>query len=153
MMCWLACSAQSGNSSMYDYSSKVDSVLSLMTLDEKIGQLNQYTGNWQATGPVVEDSTKIEQIKAGRVGAMLNIKGVKYTREMQNYAMQSRLRIPLLFGQDVIHGLRTIYPIPLGEAASFDLDLMERTAAGAAEEASAQGIHWTFAPMVPACYV
>ena len=148
MMCWLACSAQSGNNSMYDYSSKVDSVLSLMTLDEKIGQLNQYTGNWQATGPVVEDSTKIEQIKAGRVGAMLNIKGVKYTREMQNYAMQSRLRIPLLFGQDVIHGLRTIYPIPLGEAASFDLDLMERTAAGAAEEASAQGIHWTFAPMV-----
>ncbi len=79
---------------------------------------------------------------------MLNIRGVKYTREMQNYAMQSRLRIPLLFGQDVIHGLRTIYPIPLGEAASFDLDLMERTAAGAAEEASAQGIHWTFAPMV-----
>lgn len=130
------------------YKQKVDSVLKLMTLDEKIGQMNQYTGNWQATGPVVEDPTKIEQIKAGKVGSMLNIKGVRHTRELQEYAMQSRLRIPLMFGLDVIHGLRTIYPIPLGEAASFDVDLMRRTAAGAAKEASAQGIHWTFAPMV-----
>ena len=130
------------------YEQRVDSVLKLMTLDEKIGQLNQYTGNWQATGPVVEDPTKIEQIKAGKVGSMLNIKSVKHTRELQEYAMQSRLRIPLMFGLDVVHGLRTIYPIPLGEAASFDLDLMRRTAAGAAKEASAQGVHWTFAPMV-----
>lgn len=130
------------------YAQRVDSVLKLMTLDEKIGQLNQYTGNWQATGPVVEDPNKIEQIKAGKVGSMLNIKSVKHTRELQEYAMQSRLRIPLMFGLDVVHGLRTIYPIPLGEAASFDLDLMRRTAAGAAKEASAQGVHWTFAPMV-----
>nr|WP_244301518.1 beta-glucosidase BglX [Bacteroides xylanisolvens] len=130
------------------YEQRVDSVLKLMTLDEKIGQLNQYTGNWQATGPVVEDPTKIEQIKAGKVGSMLNIKSVKHTRELQEYAMQSRLRIPLMFGLDVVHGLRTIYPIPLGEAASFDLDLMTRTAAGAAKEASAQGVHWTFAPMI-----
>ena len=130
------------------YEQRVDSVLKLMTLDEKIGQLNQYTGNWQATGPVVEDPTKIEQIKAGKVGSMLNIKSVKHTRELQEYAMQSRLRIPLMFGLDVVQGLRTIYPIPLGEAASFDLDLMKRTAAGAAKEASAQGVHWTFAPMI-----
>ena len=130
------------------YEQRVDSVLKLMTLDEKIGQLNQYTGNWQATGPVVEDPTKIEQIKAGKVGSMLNIKSVKHTRELQEYAMQSRLRIPLMFGLDVVHGLRTIYPIPLGEAASFDLDLMKRTAAGAAKEASAQGVHWTFAPRI-----
>lgn len=130
------------------YAQRVDSVLKLMTLDEKIGQLNQYTGNWQATGPVVENPNKIEQIKAGKVGSMLNIKSVKHTRELQEYAMQSRLRIPLMFGLDVVHGLRTIYPIPLGEAASFDLDLMRRTAAGAAKEASAQGVHWTFAPMV-----
>lgn len=130
------------------YAYKVDSVLSLMTLEEKIGQLNQYTGNFQATGPVVDDPTKIEQIKRGRVGSMLNIKGVRQTRELQEYAMQSRLRIPLLFGLDVIHGMRTIYPIPLGEAASFDLDLMKRTAAGAARETSAQGVHWTFAPMM-----
>ena len=119
-----------------------------MTLEEKIGQLNQYTGNSQATGPIVDDTTKIEQIKMGRVGSMLNIKGVRQTRELQEYAMQSRLQIPLLFGLDVIHGMRTIYPIPLGEAASFDLDLMKRTAAGAAREASAQGVHWTFAPMM-----
>ena len=130
------------------YEQRVDSVLKLMTLDEKIGQLNQYTGNWQATGPVVEDPTKIEQIKAGKVGSMLNIKSVKHTRELQEYAMQSRLRIPLMFGLDVGLGLRTINPIPLGEAASFDLDLMKRTAAGAAKEASAQGVHWTFAPMI-----
>lgn len=130
------------------YRHKVDSVLNLMTLDEKIGQLNQYTGNYQATGPVVEDTTKIEQIKKGLVGSMLNIKGAAQTRELQEYAMQSRLRIPLLFGLDVIHGMRVIYPIPLGEAASFDLDLMKRTASAAAKEASAQGVHWTFAPMV-----
>lgn len=130
------------------YRHKVDSVLNLMTLDEKIGQLNQYTGNFQATGPVVEDTTKIEQIKKGLVGSMLNIKGVAQTRELQEYAMQSRLRIPLLFGLDVIHGMRVIYPIPLGEAASFDLDLMKRTASAAAKEASAQGVHWTFAPMI-----
>lgn len=130
------------------YAHKVDSVLSLMTLEEKIGQLNQYTGNYQATGPVVDDTTKIEQIRKGLVGSMLNIKGVRQTRELQEYAMQSRLRIPLLFGLDVIHGMRTIYPIPLGEAASFDLDLMRRTAAGAAREAAAQGVHWTFAPMM-----
>ena len=130
------------------YRAKIDSILNIMTLEEKIGQLNQYTGNWQATGPVVDNPHKIEDIIAGRVGAMLNIKTVARTRELQEYAMQSRLKIPLLFGQDVIHGLRTIYPIPLGEAASFDLDLMERTARGAALEASAEGIHWTFAPMV-----
>ncbi len=130
------------------YAAKVDSVLRLMTLDEKIGQLNQYTGNFQATGPVVDDTTKIDQIKRGMVGSMLNIKGVANTRELQEYAMQSRLKIPLLFGLDVIHGMRTIYPIPLGEAASFDLDLMRRTAAGAAREAAAQGVHWTFAPMM-----
>ncbi|WP_294452439.1 beta-glucosidase BglX [uncultured Bacteroides sp.] len=130
------------------YAYKVDSVLSLMTIDEKIGQLNQYTGNWQATGPVVEDPTKIEQIKEGKVGSMLNIKSVKHTKELQEYAMQSRLRIPLIFGLDVIHGLRTVYPIPLGEAASFDLDIIRRTAAGAAKETAAQGVHWTFAPMV-----
>lgn len=130
------------------YAHRVDSVLRLMTLEEKIGQLNQYTGNFQATGPVVDDTTKIDQIKRGLVGSMLNIKGVASTRELQEYAMQSRLKIPLLFGLDVIHGMRTIYPIPLGEAASFDLDLMRRTAAGAAREAAAQGVHWTFAPMM-----
>lgn len=130
-----------------EYASKVDSVLKLMTLEEKIGQMNQYTGG-NATGPEIADNTKGEQIVAGKVGSMLNVIGAKNTREVQDLAMQSRLKIPLLFGLDVIHGFRTIYPIPLGEAASFDLDLIKRTAAGAAEEASSEGIHWTFAPMV-----
>lgn len=130
------------------YAHKVDSVLSLMTLEEKVGQLNQYTGNWTATGPVLDNPEKLDHIKNGLVGSMLNIKSVEHTRKFQEMALESRLGIPMIFGLDVIHGMRTVYPIPLGEAASFDLDLMERTAAGAALETSAQGVHWTFAPMV-----
>lgn len=130
------------------YAEKVDSVLKLMTLEEKIGQMNQYTSDLQATGPSRKDSTKLEQIRKGRVGSMLNVKGASNTRRFQEAAMESRLRIPLLFGLDVIHGMRTVYPIPLAEAASFNLKLMERTAAAAAKEAASEGIHWTFAPMV-----
>lgn len=130
------------------YGEKVDSVLALMTLEEKIGQMNQYSSDLQATGPSRKDSTKLDQIRKGRVGSMLNVKGAAHTRLFQEAAMESRLRIPLLFGLDVIHGMRTVYPIPLGEAASFDLHLMERTAAAAAKEAASEGIHWTFAPMV-----
>lgn len=130
------------------YGEKVDSMLALMTLEEKIGQMNQYSSDLQATGPSRKDSTKLDQIRKGRVGSMLNVKGAAHTRLFQEAAIESRLRIPLLFGLDVIHGMRTVYPIPLGEAASFDLDLMERTAAAAAKEAASEGIHWTFAPMV-----
>lgn len=127
---------------------KVDSVLKLMTLDEKIGQMNQYNGPWAATGPLTNDDKLLDQVKTGKVGSMLNVTGVKRTRELQQIAMQSRLKIPLLFGQDVIHGFRTIFPIPLGEAASWDLTAIELSARIAATEASASGIHWTFAPMV-----
>ncbi len=131
-----------------EYAHKVDSVLKLMTLDEKIGQMNQYTCDFLVTGPATKDETKVEQIRQGMVGSMLNVIGADETRRMQEFAMESRLRIPLLFGLDVIHGERTVYPLPLAEAASFDLDLIRRTAAGAAREAAAEGIHWTFAPMV-----
>jgi len=127
---------------------KVDSVLKLMTLEEKIGQMNQYSGSWTHTGPITEDGNKLEQIKTGKLGSMLNINGVQHTRELQELAMQSRLKIPLLFGQDVIHGYRTTFPIPLGEAASWDLEAIELSARIAATEAAAGGIHWTFAPMV-----
>lgn len=130
------------------YRKQVDSVLGLMTLEEKIGQMNQYSGNYQVTGPKIEDTTKLRQIEEGLVGSVLNIKGVQQTRDLQACAMKSRLKIPLIFGLDVIHGMRTVFPLPLAEAASFDLDLMRRTAAGAAWEASSQGIHWTFAPMM-----
>lgn len=127
---------------------KVDSVLRLMTLDEKIGQMNQYNGDWDATGPITKDGDKQNQIRKGMLGSMLNVTGVDHTRTLQEVAMQSRLKIPLLFGQDVIHGYRTTFPIPLAEAASWDMDAIERSARIAATEASAAGVHWTFAPMV-----
>ncbi len=127
---------------------KVDSVLKLMTLNEKIGQMNQYNGDWEATGPITETGDKQDQIWKGMVGSMLNVTGVEHTTELQKIAMQSRLKIPLLFGQDIIHGYRTIFPIPLGEAASWDMDAIQQSARIAATEASAAGVHWTFAPMV-----
>lgn len=129
----------------------VDKLLSKMTLEEKIGQLNQYSGDWEATGKVTIDGDKGKQIKEGKVGSMLNIKGVENTRRLQELAMQSRLHIPLIFGLDVIHGFRTTFPVPLAETASWDLELMEKTARIAAIEASAYGIHWTFAPMIDVC--
>ncbi|HQZ74683.1 MAG TPA: glycoside hydrolase family 3 N-terminal domain-containing protein [Chitinophagaceae bacterium] len=127
---------------------RVDSVLKLMTLEEKAGQMNQYNGPWAATGPLTNDNNLLSQIKDGKVGSMLNVTGVARTKELQQLAMQSRLKIPLLFGQDVIHGYRTIFPIPLGEAASWDIPAMEQSARIAATEAAAVGVHWTFAPMV-----
>ncbi len=126
----------------------VSELLSKMTLDEKIGQLNQYNGDWGATGKITPDGDKETQIKNGMVGSMLNVAGVDKTRKLQELALQSRLRIPLIFGQDVIHGFRTTFPIPLAETASWDLDLMEKSARIAATEAAAYGIHWTFAPMM-----
>jgi beta-glucosidase len=127
---------------------KVDSVLRLMTLDEKIGQMNQYNGPWAATGPITGNDDIVAQIKQGKVGSMLNVTGVARTKELQQLAMQTRLKIPLLFGQDIIHGHRTTFPIPLGEAASWDIKAIELSARIAATEASAAGVHWTFAPMV-----
>jgi beta-glucosidase len=127
---------------------KVDSVLKLMTLDEKIGQMNQYNGDWEATGPITKDGDKQNQIRKGMLGSMLNVTGVEHTRELQEIAMESRLKIPLLFGQDIIHGYRTIFPIPLAEASSWDTAAIRLSARIAATEAAAAGVHWTFAPMV-----
>lgn len=127
---------------------KVDSVLKLMTLEEKVGQMNQYNGDWKATGPITPDGDKQNQIRQGKLGSILNVTGVEPTRSLQEMAMQSRLKIPLLFGQDVIHGYRTTFPVPLAEAASWDLEAIGLSAHIAAKEAAAAGIHWTFAPMV-----
>jgi beta-glucosidase len=127
---------------------KVDSVLRLMTLAEKIGQMTQYSNDFNATGPITRDGDKQEKVKKGLVGSYLNVYGAERTRSLQEVAMQSRLKIPLLFGQDVIHGFRTIFPLPLAEAASWDLAAIEKGSRIAATEAAAQGIHWTFAPMV-----
>jgi len=128
---------------------KVEALLAKMTLDEKIGQLNQYNGDWEATGPVTKDvGNKLDEIKQGRVGAVLNIMGTGHCRTFQDAAMKSRLKIPLLFGQDVIHGYSITFPIPLAEAASWDMTAIEKAERIAATEASASGINWTFAPMV-----
>lgn len=134
------------------FDTKVDSVLQLMTLEEKIGQLNQYNGFWDATGPSPKEgqaAIKFDHLKKGLVGSMLNVKGVKEVRAIQKIAVeQTRLGIPLIFGFDVIHGYKTISPIPLAEAASWDLAAIKKSAEIAAEEAAAVGINWTFAPMV-----
>ena len=127
---------------------KVTELMAKMTLEEKIGQLNQYNDDITATGPVTKDADKAGQVRAGKLGSILNAIGAKNTKNWQDQAMQSRLKIPLLFGQDVIHGFRTTFPIPLGETATWDMNLIEKSARIAATEASAYGIHWTFAPMV-----
>lgn len=128
---------------------KVTELLSKMTLEEKIGQLVQYSGFAYATGPQNSNSaTVLDEIKKGKVGSMLNVAGAEETRSFQQLALQSRLKIPLLFGQDVIHGYRTTFPVNIGQAASWDLGLIEKSERIAATEASAYGIHWTFAPMV-----
>ena len=131
------------------FKKEVDSVLSLMTLEEKIGQLAQLSGNGEVTGPVTLNNEYQDAIRKGEVGSMLNINSASYTRKIQKIAVEeTRLGIPLIFGYDVIHGYKTIFPVPLGESASWDLEAIEKSARIAAVEASAAGQHWTFAPMV-----
>jgi len=135
-----------------NFEKQIDSILNLMTLEEKVGQMNQYNGFWDVTGPVPEEGNaaeKYEHLKKGLVGSMLNVHGVENVRKLQELVVnESRLGIPLLFGFDVIHGYKTQAPIPLAEAASWDLEAIERSAQIAANEAAAVGLNWTFAPMV-----
>ncbi|MBX7142716.1 MAG: beta-glucosidase BglX [Chitinophagales bacterium] len=126
----------------------IDSLMKLMTVEEKIGQMTLFTSDWDVTGPTMKSNYK-EDIRSGKVGNIFNAYTVKYNRELQRIAVEeTRMHIPLIFGYDVIHGHRTIFPIPLGESCSWDLEAMERSARIAAIEASAEGINWTFAPMV-----
>lgn len=127
---------------------RIDSLLSLMTLEEKLGQLNQRVGGYDhATGAIRQEDVRM--LREGRVGAYLGVVGAGRTRGLQRIAVEeSRLGIPLLFGLDVIHGFRTTFPIPLAEAATWNPELVEQAARVAAREATAAGIHWTFAPMV-----
>lgn len=132
---------------------KVSDLLSQMTLEEKVGQLNQHNGSWDVTGPIPENNEYVAErarlLKGGGVGSLLNVVGAEATLAAQKLAVEnSRLGIPLVFGYDVVHGFKTIFPIPLGESASWDLEAIERSARIAAIEASAAGINWTFAPMV-----
>src|SRR5438132_4767470 len=122
---------------------KIDSLLARMTVEEKLGQLNQLSVDNQP------NAEQLDLVRKGLVGSFLNLTGAAATREAQHIAVtESRLHIPLIFGQDVIHGYRTIFPIPLGESASWDPEAVEAAARVAAREAAAAGVHWTFAPMV-----
>jgi beta-glucosidase len=127
---------------------RITELIEAMTLEEKVGQLNMLTADLAVTGPGMP-ADYMAALRAGRLGSMLNLYGAELTREVQRVAVEeTRLGIPLIFGYDVIHGHRTIFPIPLAEAAAFDPDLWERTARIAALEAAAEGLSLVFAPML-----
>lgn len=126
----------------------IHSLMSKMTIEEKIGQLNLPVSGDIVTGQA-KTSDVATKIREGKVGGLFNIKGQDKIREMQRIAVEeSRLKIPLLFGMDVIHGYETVFPIPLGLAATWNMKAIEESARIAAVEASADGICWTFSPMV-----
>jgi len=128
---------------------KIDKLLAAMTVEEKIGQLNMVATGYAVTGPVLASGV-IEGIQAGRIGSLLNIWGAREVHAVQKIAVEkTRLGIPLLIGFDVLHGHKTIFPIPLAEAASFDPPFWERGAREAAIEAAADGIAVTFAAPAP----
>lgn len=120
-----------------------------MTVEEKIGQLNQVPGGRQRALNSRLDAATLERVRSGQIGSFLHVAGAAQIRELQRLAVEeSRLGIPLLFGMDVVHGYKTLFPVPLGLAASWDPALLEHTARAAAEEATAAGLNWTFSPMV-----
>ncbi|MFZ4620027.1 MAG: glycoside hydrolase family 3 N-terminal domain-containing protein [Bacteroidota bacterium] len=128
---------------------KIDSIIKLMTLQEKLGQLNQIGGTWYDTKTERLNEEQTQMLKAGKIGSFLGITGAAETGRIQHIAMeQTRMKIPVLFGFDIIHGYRTITPIPLAEASSWNPGLVERSAHIAAVEGAAIGVHWTYAPMV-----
>ncbi len=148
----ISCQTPIKDSSKTSVDKKVDSLLSIMTLEEKIGQMNQYSSFYDVTGPTPsagDAANKYKHLEQGLVGSMLNVRGAKEVRAFQKIAVEkTRLGIPLIFGFDVIHGFKTLTPIPLAESASWDLKAIKNSAKNAAIEASAAGINWTFAPMV-----
>ncbi|MBK6365376.1 MAG: glycoside hydrolase family 3 C-terminal domain-containing protein [Saprospiraceae bacterium] len=126
----------------------IEDLLKKMTLDEKLGQMSLFTTDWESTGPTIRAGYQ-NDIRSGRCGALFNSHTVDFTTKLQKIAVEeSRLKIPLLFGYDVIHGYKTMFPIPLGEAASWDLFAIENSAYIMSKEGAAAGLHWTFAPMV-----
>ncbi|WP_445455168.1 beta-glucosidase BglX [Flavobacterium sp. HNIBRBA15423] len=131
---------------------RISLLMKEMTLEEKVGQMNQYNGFWEVTGPAPKGGDaekKYEHLRKGWVGSMLTVRGVKNVKAVQKIVVEeTRLGIPLIIGFDVIHGYKTLSPIPLAEAASWDLEAIKKSAQVAAEEASASGINWTFGPNV-----
>src|SRR4029453_8682948 len=133
------------SASQADIDARVQALVARMMLEEKLGQLQQLDG--EANGNYRPEH--VDLVKRGLLGSTLNVRGAHKTNELQRIAVeQSRLKIPVIFGFDVIHGYRTIFPVPLAEAASWDPVIVERAAAVAAAEAAAAGVRWTFAPMV-----
>ncbi len=142
---WASCSQEQAQTS--DHSGKIDSLLSIMTLDEKLGQLNLPSSGDIVTGQT-KSSNVAAMIREGKVGGLFNIRTAEKIRDVQRIAVEeSRLKIPLLFGMDVIHGYKTLFPIPIGLSCSWDMPMIKETARMAAIEASADGINWTFSPM------
>lgn len=126
----------------------LDSLINEMTVEEKAGQLTLYTSGWTITGPQLREDY-IDELKAGRAGNLFNAHTVDYSMKLQKMAVEeTRLGIPLLFGLDVIHGYKTTFPIPLAEASTWDMDIIEKTARLSAKEAASAGVNWTFNPMV-----
>ena len=126
----------------------IEQLIAKMTLDEKLGQMTLFTTDWESTGPTIRGGYQ-DDIKSGRCGALFNSHTVDFTTLLQKIAVEeTRLKIPLLFGYDVIHGYKTMFPIPLGEAASWDLAAIEKSSYIMSKEAAAAGLHWTYAPMV-----
>lgn len=144
-----SCAPQNKKNAHDPYAAKVDSLLNLMTLEEKLGQLNLPAGAGDIVTGQAQSSDIGRKIEEGKVGGLFNIKTAARIKEVQRIAVEkSRLKIPLIFGMDVIHGYETVFPIPLGISCSWDMKLIERSARIAATEASADGICWTFSPMV-----
>ena len=143
-----SCTEPNEKGSFNTYDSKIDSLVSIMTLEEKLGQLNLPGAGDINTG-LATNTGIVLKVKEGKVGGLFNIRGLEKIRKMQQVAVEeSRLGIPLLFGMDVIHGYKTVFPIPIGLSCTWDMELIESSARIAAQEATADGIAWTFSPMV-----
>ncbi|MEM9896650.1 MAG: beta-glucosidase BglX [Bacteroidota bacterium] len=143
-----SCSKDQSLINLNSYDEKIDSLMDLMTLEEKLGQLNLPAAGDINTG-LAQSTGIVAKIKEGKVGGLFNIKTAEKIREIQRVAVEeSRLKIPLIFGMDVIHGYKTVFPIPLALSCTWDMELIEKSAKIAAAEASSDGISWTFSPMI-----
>ncbi|MFZ1703986.1 MAG: glycoside hydrolase family 3 N-terminal domain-containing protein [Saprospiraceae bacterium] len=150
LVLWFSCSKKTNDSISRKGKTDpfIENLMKKMTLDEKLGQMTLFTTDWESTGPTIRGGYE-NDIREGRCGALFNSHTVEFTTRLQKIAVEeSRLKIPLLFGYDVIHGYKTMFPIPLGEASSWDLTAIENSAYIMSKEAAASGLHWTFAPMV-----
>lgn len=143
-----SCKQPDGSSSDLKMNAFVDDLIEKMTLDEKIGQISLFTSDWSTTGPSMRNDY-IDLIRQGKTGSVFNAYTVDFVKELQRTAVEeTRLHIPLLFGYDVIHGHRTIFPIPLGQASTWDTAMIKKAERIAAIEATAEGLNWVFTPMV-----